>query len=554
MHSKKFHVFFFFIILLSGCISQGPTEEEKFAQDNNLSEKAKEALITYDNDDKISAQEETFVSYMKNLPNTQQDAFISALISSSDDVLTDSDIAKIGAVVIYKDRPFFDELLENASKDPTLLDSENLTPLIEADKYDSKIAEEMAKSGFKSTAEYKEAIAAGLKPVTAFSLSGKLKAEERQAVYESLRLLDDKSQIEAARIYGVTLNIAELQFLSQTPYEARIVLQDGLSEAEKEYIQLAGKFEFSKYLLRGALKDDNIITEKDITELKWFEVEYPKMGSAMKSYFELNLHPEIGAVEYVGFTEGVVHDPRVISTAPEEVKYIIGPGKKIVIHIVNPGDYIDKGIRYLFIFDVGIPSTTPPRPNKYLFSNPAYSEIWFFDNPLIAIDGIDHTITSIDGKWYIIEKNEKDILYYLNPYLYYYYKNQKIDIGYKTLIEIPRDGYKIAQMLPEFKYRFKFPDMIIWIFENGQLYDSRLDTYYRYNDKNILFDIYRSNPKDGPLNCGGWIGCSRIYSKNGHPLFGTSDTSSMPDAKILDLFVEKALPWLSILKKKYNPI
>jgi len=52
------------------------------------------------------------------------------------------------------------------------------------------------------------------------------------------------------------------------------------------------------------------------------------MSPAMKKYFGKTLRPSIGTVKYVAFTYDTVPDERASPADPEEIKYIIPPGKK----------------------------------------------------------------------------------------------------------------------------------------------------------------------------------------------------------------------------------
>jgi len=81
--------------------------------------------------------------------------------------------------------------------------------------------------------------------------------------------MDSRSQIETAKAYDVNLEFDELNFLTKDPSVAARIFKDGYSDAENKYVEEAMNAfgaDLATYLIKGALKDDGTVTQKDLID------------------------------------------------------------------------------------------------------------------------------------------------------------------------------------------------------------------------------------------------------------------------------------------------
>ena len=535
---KRLFAWLISLCFLLGCLNQ-LTEEQKYTQNHNISDGASKCL---DGDGKVSVEEANYISTIESLPHEYQDKLATAY---------NCDMVKIGAVAAYKGKPFFDDMMNTGSL-------EYFDTYVKINNHYPSLAEQMAKEG-GPTSEYNEALGYGLDTVAAFELSHKQLSAEKMDVYKNIALFDAQTQIEAAKAYGVNLKFNELNFLAKDLDIANKVLQGGYSDIEDNYVEGAMKAfgeDLTKYLIKGAMKDDGIITNKDLDGLNWFVVEYPKMSPAMRNYFDSTWHPEIGTVNSIYFTDAFVSDPRAVASAPEEAKHIIPKeGYKAVVEVLNPGDYTQDGKRYIHIdtYAEKEAEKNGQNPRDFYVTNPISSRTWFFDDYLILgpndlpTESIDHAIREVDSRKFwvpsgiFVQSGNSETNLWTGWGDYYYYYGNKMDIGANRLVDLVCDGYSQLQ---------HDPNNIIYI--GNEKYDVRV-----LNPRKTVHIVNSGKTYDYKLDFFGPLGTNVHYDENGNlkQIFYAQGRQNLKELyEAGHKFIKKAFPWLKAQKKKFKPI
>jgi hypothetical protein len=382
---RKWGAGFIVLVLLSGCIGQkepvppAPSEQEIVSK-YNMPRNVSNLFMIIDPDSEFNnPKEEKFLDTFKT----------------------------------YRKEQFFPWLLKDIEKDTNQL--ENITPVV---------------------AKYVEFQNSDINPGTVYYISPKLKPEEKDMVYGLLKGLDSPSQIEAAKAYGVNLELNELEFLTKNSV-AEKALQEGYSDVKDKYIEEVMKSfnaNLAKYLTIGALNDDGTITQNDYQNLQWLKTAYQRMDPGIANKFnEIMEGNGIGTIESIGVTEDYLKDPF------DSTLNVIPKGRKFYVQIDNLGDYVENGQRIIKI------NTGHEGYSKEVkIKNAKQKRYLLFDDPLVVSSKIDHIISDVDEQYYVVSDTIPGLTIDRSNAHFYNFFDNYVGIGYETPIQITSYGSAIT--------------------------------------------------------------------------------------------------------------
>jgi len=506
------------LLMLSGCISQA-TEEQKYIQNHNISQKA---AGCFNGDGNISVVEDTFGKSIGPLPHEYQDKLATAY---------NCNMTKIGAVVAYEDKPFFDDMMNTDSL-------KYFDTYVEINNSDPLLAEQMAKEGGPNSV-YTRAREAGLGTLPAYVLSHKQLGSDESNIFKYIASFDSQAQIEAAKAYGVNLELNELEFLAKNSV-AEKVLRDGYNETKDKYIEEVMKSfnaYLSKYLIRGALNDDGTMTQYDYQNLQWFEMAYKKMDPGIANKFnEIMEGNGIGTIESIGVTEDYLKDPY------DSTLNVIPKGRKFYVQIDNPGDYVENGQRIIKI------NTGHEGYSKEVkIKNAKQKRYLFFDDPLVVSSKIDHIISDVDEQYYVVSDTIPGLTIDRSNANFYNFFDNYVGIGYETPIQITSYGSAITHEATGDE-RWWNTDIYIYIYDKDK-HKHHVSLSSFPGAGRLSGSCYHLIFQDLPT---GWY---VQYDQDGNYMFGKENNKEYQDLYGRgDNLIIKLLPGLKQMKMRWYPI